>query len=36
MDLTKTGCEDVDWIHVAQVTVQWQVLVNMAMKLLFS
>jgi hypothetical protein len=36
MDLKEIGCEDVDWIHVAQVSVQWWVLVNLAMKLWIS
>lgn len=31
MDLTETGCEDVDWIHLAQGMVQWQATVNMVM-----
>jgi hypothetical protein len=24
MDLTETGCKDVEWIYLAQGTVQWQ------------
>lgn len=31
MDLTDKGCEHVDWIHLVQSRVQWQVLVNMVM-----
>jgi hypothetical protein len=27
-DLKKTGCEVVDWIHLAQDVVQWRALVN--------
>jgi hypothetical protein len=27
-----TGCESVDWMHLAQNKDQWQVLVNTAMK----
>jgi hypothetical protein len=29
MDLKKTGCEIVYWIHMAQDTDQWQILVKM-------
>jgi hypothetical protein len=29
MDLRETGCEDVDWIHLAQNRDQWRVVVNM-------
>jgi hypothetical protein len=29
MDLREIGCEDVEWIHLAQVMDQWQALVNM-------
>jgi hypothetical protein len=25
MDLEETGCEDVDWIHMAQYRVQWRI-----------
>jgi hypothetical protein len=28
MDITETGCEGVDWMHLAQDRNQWQVLVN--------
>jgi hypothetical protein len=35
MDLKETGCEDVDWIHLAQDRVQWWVLVNVVMSLGF-
>jgi hypothetical protein len=27
------GCDDLDWIHVAQDRVQWRVLVNTVMDL---
>jgi hypothetical protein len=27
--LKERGCEDVDWIHLAQGKVQWQAIVNM-------
>jgi hypothetical protein len=33
MDLRETGLEGVDWIHVAQDSVQWQALVNTVMNL---
>jgi hypothetical protein len=33
MDLRKIGWEIVDWIHLAQDTDQWWVLVNKVMKL---
>jgi hypothetical protein len=28
---TKDGCEDVDWIHLAQERIHWQAFVNMVM-----
>jgi hypothetical protein len=31
MDITETGWEDVDWIHLAQVRDQLRTLVNMVM-----
>jgi hypothetical protein len=31
LDLKGTGCESVDWIHVARVTDQWRALVNTVM-----
>jgi hypothetical protein len=31
MDLKETGCEDVDWIHLTQDTVQWLALANTVM-----
>jgi hypothetical protein len=30
MDLEETGCEGMEWIHVAKDRVQWQVTVNTA------
>jgi uncharacterized membrane protein len=33
MDLTGTGYEDVEWIHLAHEGVHWQVLVNLVMNL---
>jgi hypothetical protein len=33
LDVKEIGCEDVDWLHVAQDRDQWQVLVNTAMNL---
>jgi hypothetical protein len=33
VDLQERGCEDVEWIHVAQDEVKGQVLVNMVMNL---
>jgi hypothetical protein len=35
MDLRELGWESVDWIHLAQDTGQWQVLVNTVMDLGF-
>jgi hypothetical protein len=34
MDLGATGCEDVDWIQVAQDSVQWLALMKTVMNLL--
>jgi hypothetical protein len=34
MDLTGTGLENVDWIHVALDEDQWRALVNMVMNFL--
>jgi hypothetical protein len=34
MDFMKIEWEGVDWMHLAQVTDQWQALVNMVMNLL--
>jgi hypothetical protein len=31
--LTDIGCEDVDWIDMAQNKAQWRALVNMVMNL---
>jgi len=31
--LKETGCEGVDWIHLAQDKLQWQTLVNMVTNL---
>jgi len=28
MELTETGCEGVDWNHVAPGRIQWQAIVN--------
>jgi len=28
LNLKEVGCEDVDWIHLAQHNVQWRALVN--------
>jgi hypothetical protein len=33
MDLSDIGCEDVDWIHVAQDRVQWWAFVNTVMNI---
>jgi len=33
MNLKETGCRVVDWIHVAQYTVQWRGFVNMVINL---
>jgi hypothetical protein len=33
MDLTKLGCEGVDWINLVQDRDQWQALVNTAINL---
>jgi hypothetical protein len=33
MDLRKIGCEDVNWIHLAQDRDEWWVLVNTVMNL---
>jgi len=33
MHLTEMGCEDVNWIYLAQDRIQWQALVNTVMKL---
>jgi len=33
MNLREIGCEDVDWIHLAQDRDQWHALVNMVMNL---
>jgi hypothetical protein len=33
MDLSEIGWEDVDWIHLAQDSDQWQALANMVMYL---
>jgi len=30
--LKEIGCEDVEWIHLAQDRIQWWVLVNMVIK----
>jgi hypothetical protein len=31
--LNQTGCEDMDWIHLAQDSDQWQVRANMVIQL---
>jgi hypothetical protein len=31
MDLREIGCEDVDWIHLAQVVDKWWAVVNTVM-----
>jgi hypothetical protein len=36
MDLKKRGSEDVDWIHLAQITAQWWVLLSTAMNILLT
>jgi len=36
MDHKEIGCEDVDWIHLAQDMVHWQSLVNIVVKLWVS
>jgi len=33
MDLTELGCEDVNWIHLAQDRDQWQGVMNAVMNL---
>jgi len=33
MDLKEIGCEDVNWIHMAQNWEQWQAFVNVVMDL---
>jgi hypothetical protein len=33
MDIKELGCEDVEWIHLAQGRFQWRAVVNTAMKL---
>jgi hypothetical protein len=33
MDLKETGYEGVEWIHLAQATVQWRAFVNTVMNL---
>jgi hypothetical protein len=33
MGLRKIGCEDVDWIHLAHIRIQWWPLVNTVMNL---
>jgi hypothetical protein len=32
MNYKEIGCEDVDWVHLAQHRVLWQALINMVMK----
>jgi hypothetical protein len=34
MDLKETGCEDVNWIHLAQDRNQWRDVVNTIMNLM--
>jgi hypothetical protein len=36
MDLTEIGCEDVEWIHLAQDRDYWPAVVNTGMNLGFS
>jgi hypothetical protein len=36
MDLTDAGCENMDWIQLAQDGIQWRFLVNTVMKLRFT
>jgi hypothetical protein len=33
MDLKEIGSDDINWIHLAQKRVQWQVFMNMAINL---
>jgi hypothetical protein len=33
MVLKRTGCEDVDWVHLAQSMIQWRAVVNILMNL---
>jgi hypothetical protein len=33
MDLTKTGCDGMDWIYLAQNREEWRALVNTVMNL---
>jgi hypothetical protein len=33
MDLSETGCEDEDWMHLTQDVDQWRALVNTVMNL---
>jgi hypothetical protein len=33
MGLEEIGCEHVDWIHLAQDTIQWQAVMNVAVSL---
>jgi hypothetical protein len=35
MNLKETGCEDVNWIHLAQDRDQWWAVVNTAMNIRF-
>jgi hypothetical protein len=36
MDLTETEYEGMVWIHLAKIRDQWQILVNMAIKKIFT
>jgi hypothetical protein len=36
MDPTETGCEVVDWIHLAQDRDQWRAVVNVVVNLRIS
>jgi hypothetical protein len=36
MDLRETGCDDMDWIHLAQNRDQWRALVNTVINLRVS
>jgi hypothetical protein len=33
VDLKEMGCEDVDWIRLAQGSVQWQAVMNVVLNL---
>jgi hypothetical protein len=33
MDLGEVGCDDVDWVHLAENMIQWRALLNTVMNL---